>query len=218
VFQCDQSDRRQLEAVAAAIDRPVFAVVDDGSHVPQHQVATFDYLFSRLLAPGGTYIIEDIETSYWTRNGLYGYPTRYGYHHEQSCVEVFKDLLDDVNAEFLSPEARRAQERRVGRDLSPATRAAVTHPCFAANAESTSPSFACRGARAVSLACHSTNMVLARQPALPGESIVATTMGSALRQPSATEERKVSARPTAYHAKSGASGRLDARAAVSVAR
>lgn len=133
MFQCDQSDRRQLEAVAAAIDRPVFAVVDDGSHVPQHQVATFDYLFSRLLAPGGTYIIEDIETSYWTRNGLYGYPTRYGYHHEQSCVEVFKDLLDDVNAEFLSPEARRAQERRVGRDLSPATRAAVGTVTFGQN-------------------------------------------------------------------------------------
>ena len=65
------------------------------------QVSTFDYLFCHLLLPGGTYIIEDVETSYWTQNGLYGYTTRYGYHHERSCVEVFKDLLDDVNGEYL---------------------------------------------------------------------------------------------------------------------
>ena len=51
-------------------------------------MSTFDLLFRQVLLPGGTYIIEDIETSYWSRNGLYGYTTRYGYHHENSCIEV----------------------------------------------------------------------------------------------------------------------------------
>ena len=50
-----------------------------------------------------------VSYSYWTRNGLYGYNTRYGYHHEHSCVEVFKDLLDDVNREYLSRDSREAQ-------------------------------------------------------------------------------------------------------------
>jgi hypothetical protein len=42
-------------------------IVDDGSHVPADQLAAFRILFSRLLKPGGIYIIEDVETSYWHR-------------------------------------------------------------------------------------------------------------------------------------------------------
>ena len=34
-------------------------IVDDGSHDPHHQIATFNALFPRL-APGGIYIIEDV--------------------------------------------------------------------------------------------------------------------------------------------------------------
>ena len=36
--QADQSDRVQLQRVIAAMDKPVFAIIDDGSHIPQHQV------------------------------------------------------------------------------------------------------------------------------------------------------------------------------------
>ena len=38
VFQADQSDRKQLQRVIAAMEKPVFAIIDDGSHIPQHQV------------------------------------------------------------------------------------------------------------------------------------------------------------------------------------
>ena len=38
VFQADQSDRAQLQRVIKAMDKPVFAIIDDGSHIPQHQV------------------------------------------------------------------------------------------------------------------------------------------------------------------------------------
>ena len=53
-----------------------------------------------MLEEGGIYIIEDIETSYWTKKGLYGYSTRYGYKHEKSIIELFKDVADGVNSEF----------------------------------------------------------------------------------------------------------------------
>jgi hypothetical protein len=118
IFKADQSDHEQMKSVVKDIKHPIFLVIDDGSHIPEHQVSCFDYLFRDLLMPGGTYIIEDIETSYWTRNGLYGYQTNYGWHHDRSCVEIFKDLADDINNEFLSNDARRRQENRVGADIS----------------------------------------------------------------------------------------------------
>jgi hypothetical protein len=135
IFKADQSrdaDMRRL--VERELRHPLFLVLDDGSHIPEHQVACFDLLFqSQALLPGGTYIVEDIETSYWSRNGLYGYTTRYGYHHERSAMEIFKDVLDDVNAEFLTEENRRAQERRVGSDISAETRRLISSVTFGQN-------------------------------------------------------------------------------------
>ena len=43
--------------------KKVELIVDDGSHVPEHQILSFNFLFKNLLSPGSTYIIEDIETS-----------------------------------------------------------------------------------------------------------------------------------------------------------
>jgi len=56
------------------------------------KVASFDYLFDKALLPGGCYIVEDIETSYWTKNGLYGYTTRWGvvksYYAHHICIYI----------------------------------------------------------------------------------------------------------------------------------
>lgn len=38
-------------------------IVDDGSHIPSHQMASWHYLF-KTLKPGGIYVIEDLHTSY----------------------------------------------------------------------------------------------------------------------------------------------------------
>ena len=111
----------------------IFFIIDDGSHVPEHQVLSFDYLFQACLQPGGTYIIEDIETSYWAKNGLYGYETRYGYRHGQSCIEAFKELADDINSEFLTPAARDSHQERVGSRISAKTRAEVSSVTFGMN-------------------------------------------------------------------------------------
>jgi hypothetical protein len=134
IFQADQSKRPELERIVEnQISHQIFFIIDDGSHIPEHQVLSFDYLFTSLLQPGGVYIIEDIETSYWTRNGLYGYTTSYGYHHEYSLIEIFKDLLDDVNSEFLSGRNKGAQDRRLDGIISTTTRNEVSSISFGQN-------------------------------------------------------------------------------------
>lgn len=107
IIKCDQSNTNELENVSDIIlkdNRNIFFIIDDGSHYPEHQIKTFNLFFDKLLCYGGTYIIEDIETSYWTKNDIYGYKTRYGYNKSDSLIEVFKNLIDIVNSEFLTDE------------------------------------------------------------------------------------------------------------------
>lgn len=59
----DQSDAAGLRRIAEGIG-PLDIVIDDGSHVSDHVLASFAALFP-LLAPGGLYVIEDLQTSYW---------------------------------------------------------------------------------------------------------------------------------------------------------
>ena len=100
VFKGDQSKIEDLNMIKSHITSDnLFFINDDGSHLPEHQLLTFNELFP-LLCEGGIYIIEDIETSYWTRNEVYGYPTSYGYKHPNSIIEIFKEVVDTVNSEF----------------------------------------------------------------------------------------------------------------------
>jgi hypothetical protein len=121
VHRCDQSDPSQLAQLTARIGS-AFAVIDDGSHIPEHQLLTFNLLFDQLLQPGGVYILEDIEVSYWRRGVLYGYPTRYGLHDSLSLMAVMKLLADWVNREFLSAPDRsvllgRLEDRGLSRQV-----------------------------------------------------------------------------------------------------
>jgi len=110
IFQCDQSDESEVRWLVDHIDRPILFINDDASHVPEHQVLTFNHLFRDVLREDGVYIIEDIETSYWTRNAIYNYPTRYGFLHKNSIIERCKILFDYINREFLNEESRIAVE------------------------------------------------------------------------------------------------------------
>lgn len=42
-------------------------ILDDGSHISEHIITSFTTLFSEL-KPGGLYVIEDTQTSYWGGN------------------------------------------------------------------------------------------------------------------------------------------------------
>ena len=85
-----------MNRLLSQIKHPIHFICDDGSHVPEHQLLTFNTLFSRLEI-GGVYVIEDIETSYWTKKQCYGYPIRCGLGHEKSIIEIFKVAIDGVN-------------------------------------------------------------------------------------------------------------------------
>ena len=65
ILQGDQSDPAFLDDVAARYG-PFDIVVDDGSHVCAHVIASFQRLFGHL-AVDGIYAIEDLQTSYWAR-------------------------------------------------------------------------------------------------------------------------------------------------------
>jgi hypothetical protein len=101
IYKGDQSNANDLNALRKSLtDKNVFFINDDGSHIPEHQLLTFNTLFP-ILKEGGIYIIEDIETSYWTKGECYNYKTRYGYKHPDSIVEIFKDASDIMNREFI---------------------------------------------------------------------------------------------------------------------
>ena len=99
VFQCSQADAPRLGALAAE-HGPFDFVIDDGSHLNAHQIETFRILWPHL-EDGGTYIVEDVQTSYWPSygGGPLGTP---GY--AQSAMHWFRQFADSVNLpEFLQP-------------------------------------------------------------------------------------------------------------------
>jgi hypothetical protein len=104
IFQGDQSKKKDLVKIVKEIGKCKF-IIDDGSHVPKHQLLSFNYLFKECLEFGGIYIIEDVETSYWKNSTLYNYPINAGYLDEKNnIVEIFKNIVDIVNREFLTEE------------------------------------------------------------------------------------------------------------------
>ncbi|SBO42788.1 hypothetical protein [Cyanobium sp. NIES-981] len=134
VFQVDQSDPEAVKAVIERIDQPVHLIVDDGSHVPAHQLSCFSILFEHLLVPGGIYIVEDVETSYWTNGDVYGYPTRFGLYTPWSAVEALKLAVDYLNRSCLAPQDRTLVEHSLAMaGLSPTAVGLISMLSFAQN-------------------------------------------------------------------------------------
>jgi hypothetical protein len=95
VFLGDQSKNEDLARIVSTIDKCKL-ILDDGSHIAEHQLKTFYYLFENLLEPGGVYIIEDIECSYWKpKSILYGYETGH-----LNIIEYFTKLNHAVNSHY----------------------------------------------------------------------------------------------------------------------
>jgi hypothetical protein len=90
----DQSDETQLKGFVTS-HRTFDLIVDDGSHVPCHQLLSLQILWDALV-PGGIYIIEDIETSYWGNSRLYGYRFDANFY-KSNTIRVLKDFVEYVN-------------------------------------------------------------------------------------------------------------------------
>lgn len=105
VFKGDQSDIKFLKEIITKIGKKIKFIIDDGSHKPEHQLKTFIFLFNNLLEDGGIYIIEDIETNYWKKGKCYGNTIKKGYKHKMSLVEIFKEMIDKLNEEFIKDKS-----------------------------------------------------------------------------------------------------------------
>jgi hypothetical protein len=88
IRQCDQTDAVGLTKLSEEYGG-FNLVVDDGSHLNEHVIATFHVLFP-LLCDGGIYAIEDVQTSYWPSWGG-------GPRAPQTTMEFFKGLADGLN-------------------------------------------------------------------------------------------------------------------------
>lgn len=86
--QGDQSDQDFLRALIEKYG-PFDIVIDDGSHVGKHIIASFAALWSAVI-PGGMYVIEDLATAYDPRYGG-GPPGAAG-----TAAELIKGAVDDT--------------------------------------------------------------------------------------------------------------------------
>ena len=70
---------------------PFDLIIDDGSHVNAHILASFNALFGDYLKPGGFYVIEDLDTAYDPEygGGNIGHPG--------TSVELVKAMIDEVS-------------------------------------------------------------------------------------------------------------------------
>ncbi|NQT77503.1 MAG: class I SAM-dependent methyltransferase [Bacteroidetes bacterium] len=95
IFKGSQNDVSFLERVANEIGT-IDIIIDDGSHICEHIITSFNTLFSYLNS-GGVYIIEDSHTSYLPQFG--GDYTNF--NNNSSTVGFFKELVDGLNYEYI---------------------------------------------------------------------------------------------------------------------
>lgn len=98
IFQGSQVDFSFLDTIMNEIGTPDI-IIDDGSHINEHVIQTFTYLFP-LLKDGGIYVIEDTQTSYW--EAFEGDSD--DLQNPTTLMNFFKQLTDCLNyKEFVKP-------------------------------------------------------------------------------------------------------------------
>lgn len=89
VFIGSQDDPALIDAIFAKYPE-VDIVLDDGSHIMKHMIASFELIYNRV-KPNGVYMVEDTHTCYWEEYGG-------GVRREGSFMEFVKHKLDEINA------------------------------------------------------------------------------------------------------------------------
>lgn len=97
----DQGDPGTLTAIAEKYG-PFDIVIDDGSHLNEHILVSFEALFSYVRS-GGLYVIEDLQTAYFPRFGGSAGPVA----SPDTSVGLLKRLLDDLHHREQEPKADR---------------------------------------------------------------------------------------------------------------
>lgn len=82
-------------------------IIDDGSHITSHMIASFNYLFENGLNNDGIYFVEDTHSNYWEsyRNS------------EFSFVDLAKSTIDIMHSHYTlgknEPDYRLGSEERI---------------------------------------------------------------------------------------------------------
>jgi hypothetical protein len=99
IFKGSQTDAGFLEDLISKIGSP-HIIIDDGSHLNEHVLTSFQILFKHVL-PGGYYVVEDIQTSYWPEFG----GSKNSFNEPNTIMGYFKSLADGLNhQEYLIPD------------------------------------------------------------------------------------------------------------------
>lgn len=91
IFQGSQADTKVLETIYEAMGS-MDIIIDDGSHLNEHVIFTFEKLFP-LLKSGGIYVVEDTLTSYSPASG----GDFKNLNNPSTSVGYFKKLVDGLN-------------------------------------------------------------------------------------------------------------------------
>ncbi len=91
IFQGSQIDEEFLSSLINKIGRPDI-IIDDGSHINEHVIKSFEILFP-YLNPGGMYAIEDTETSYMDAYG----GDSVNIDNPNTSMNYFKSIPDRIN-------------------------------------------------------------------------------------------------------------------------
>ena len=103
IFKGSQIDRIFLNKVTEEIGK-IDVIIDDGSHINEHVIESFNVLFPKL-KDGGIYVIEDTQTSYWEEFG----GDSKDLNNPKTIMNYFKRLTDGLNnKEFLIPNYKQS--------------------------------------------------------------------------------------------------------------
>lgn len=91
IFKGSQVDAILLERICNEVGE-FDLIIDDGSHINEHVIQSFEFLFPRLKR-GGYYVIEDTQTSYWSE---YGGDSQ-DFNTKGTIYEYFKNKVDALN-------------------------------------------------------------------------------------------------------------------------
>ena len=89
----DQEDPEMLRRLESEYG-PFDVIIDDGGHAMRQQIVSIETLFP-LLSDGGTYLVEDVHTSYWSEFGG-------SLHGPDTFLEWAKQRVDDMHSRHCS--------------------------------------------------------------------------------------------------------------------
>ncbi|PNY24885.1 8-demethyl-8-alpha-L-rhamnosyl tetracenomycin-C 2'-O-methyltransferase [Tolypocladium capitatum] len=114
VFTGDQADAAFLEqfAVDTTADGQFDIIIDDGGHTMEQQITSLEHLWP-IVKPGGLYVIEDLQTSFWEDYGGDPFTTDRAKH---TTMKYLYHVLDDI---------------MVGRDSKPISHDLLSVDCMA---------------------------------------------------------------------------------------